>query len=126
MNAGDIVYTALTTNAGVAALVSTRIYPVDAPLDVDLPACYYEVQLTEATDGSAPISGAQVSVGCLAHEEATANSLADAVDAVLNGMTKYTSGTWLRGLYRLGRTASRDAESNLWGVLLVYGAQVTF
>lgn len=126
MKAGDIIYAKLTAAAAVTTIVSTRVYPNDAPLDVDLPCCYYDVQLAEALDGSAPLSGAQVSVGCLAHTEATAHSLASAVDGVLNGLSAYSGGTWLRGLHRLARTESRDAENNLWGVLLVYGASVTF
>lgn len=126
MKAGDIIYAKLTGAAAVAAIVATRVYPNDAPLDVDLPCAYYEVQLTDAVDGSAPMQGVQVSVGCLAHTEATAHSLAAAVDGALNGISAYSGGTWLRGLTRLGRTESRDAENNLWGVLLVYGASVTF
>lgn len=126
MKVGDIVYATLTGASGVTALVATRIYPSEAPLDVDLPCCYYDVQLAEMVDGSAPLTTAQVQIGCLAHTEAGAHNLANAVHAALDGKTKYSGGTWLRGLYLLGRTESRDADSNLWGVLLVYGASVTF
>ncbi len=126
MKAGDIVYATLTATSAVTALVSTRVYPVEAPLEVDLPCCYYDVQLADEVDGSAQMATAQVQVGCLAHTEAGAHSLANAVHGALDGVTKYSGGTWLRGLYLLGRTESRDADNNLWGVLLVYGASVTF
>lgn len=126
MKAGDIIFDTLTGAAGVAAIVVDRVYPIDAPLDVDLPACYYDVQLADEVDGSAPLSPAQVTVGCLAHSEATAHALASATDDVLEGLTATSGGTWLRGLRRLNRTENRDAENNLWGVLLVYGASVTF
>jgi hypothetical protein len=126
MNAGNIIYDKLIANAAVAAIVAARIYPIDAPLDVDLPCCYYDVQLGPVGDGSAPLSTAQLQVGCLAHSEATAHSLANAVHAALDGLSATDTGTWLRGLRQLGRTENRDAENNLWGVLLVYGASVTF
>lgn len=126
MKAGDIIYNTLLADAAVSAIVATGIYPIDAPLDVDLPACYYDVQLADEVDGSAPLSPAQVTVGCLAHSEATAHSLAAAVHAALEGLTATSGGTWLRGLRRLNRTENRDAENNLWGVQLVYGASVTF
>jgi hypothetical protein len=126
MKAGDIIFDTLTGNAGVTAIVASRIYPIDAPLDVDLPCSYYDVQLAEEVDGSAPLSTAQITVGCLAHSEATAHSLAAAVDAALAGLTANSAGTWLRGVRRLNRTENRDAENNLWGVQLVYGASVTF
>jgi hypothetical protein len=126
MNAGDAIYSALSAASAVTALVSTRIYPIDAPLDVDLPCVWYDVTLAAAVDGSANMAPAQVQVGCLAHTEASMHSLADAVDAALNGLTRYASGTWLRSLTVMGRTESRDPEQNLWGTVLAYSASVTF
>ncbi len=75
---------------------------------------------------ASPQAPADLTVGCLAHSEATAHSLAAAVHAALEGLTATSGGTWLRGLRWLNRTENRDAENNLWGVLLVYGASVTF
>jgi hypothetical protein len=126
MKAGDIIYARLQATSAVAAIVSTRIYPVDAPLEVDLPCIWYDVTLGEALDGSAPMAAAQVQVGCLAHDEATAHDLAAAVDGSLDGLTRTSGGTWLRALRRLGRQENRDTDNNLWSVLLVYGGTVTF
>jgi hypothetical protein len=126
MKAGDIVYGQLTTTAGVTTLVGSRVYPLEVPLEADLPALHYDVQLTEGVEGSAPMVGAQVTVGCLAHTEAGAHNLAAAVHTALNGMTKYGGGTWLRSLVLVNRQEDRDADSNIWRVLLVYGASVTF
>lgn len=126
MKAADIIYAKLQATSAVTAIVGARIYPIDAPLDVDLPCLYYDVSLADAVDGSAPLSPAQIQVGCLAHSEATAHTLATVVHTALDGLTANSGGTWLRGLRQLGRTENRDAENNLWGVLLVYGASVTF
>jgi hypothetical protein len=126
MKAGDIIYTKLTTTSAVTTLISTRVYPLEVPLAASLPAVYYDVQLAEAVDGSAPMQQAQVTVGCLAHTEAGAHGLANVVHAALNGMTRYSAGTWLRSLDPLGRTDDYDTDSNVWRVLLVYGASVTF
>jgi hypothetical protein len=126
MKAADIVYTKLKNAAAVAAIVSDRVYPLEVPLDGDLPAVYFEVALEPAVEGSAPMSGAQIQVGCMAHTEASVNTLASAVHTALNGLTYNSGGTWLRSVHQLGRTESRDAENNIWGVLLAYGASVTF
>ena len=126
MKAGDIVYGKLTTTAGVTTLIGSRCYPVEVPLEADLPAVHYDVQLADAVDGSAPMAPAQVTVGCLAHTEAGAHGLASAVHTALDGMTRYSGGTWLRSLALLNRTEDRDADTNIWRVLLVYGASVTF
>jgi hypothetical protein len=126
MKAADIIYSTLGQAAAVAAIVGTRIYPLDAPLDVDLPCLYFEVSLEQTVEGSAPMQRAQIQVGCLAHTEAAAQTLATAVHAALNGLTRNSGGTWVRGVRQLGRSESRDAENNLWGVLLVYGASVTY
>ena len=126
MKAGDIVYGKLTTTAAVTTLVGSRVYPVEVPLEADLPAIHYDVQLVEGVEGSAPMAGAQVTVGCLAHIEAEAHSLANAVHGALDGMTRYSGGTWLRSLTLISRQEYRDADINSWRVLLVYGASVTF
>lgn len=126
MNAGDVIYSVLSATSAVTTIVSTRIYPIEAPLDVDLPCVFYDVTLAAAIDGSAPLSPAQIQVGCLAHTEASAHSLADAVHTELDGLTRYSSGTWLHSMALLGRTESRDPEQNIWGIVLAYGAGVTF
>lgn len=126
MNAGDAIYSVLSGTSAVTTLVSTRIYPIDAPLDVDLPCVWFDVTLAAAIDGTVNMAPAQVQVGCLAHTEAGMHALADVVDAALNGLTRYASGTWLRSLVLLGRTESRDPEQNLWGTVLAYSASVTF
>ena len=126
MNAGGIIYSVLAANAPVAAVVSARIYPIDVPLEVDLPCVFFDVSLGPAVDGSAPMSPAQISVGCLAHTEAAAHSLAELVHTALNGLTHYSAGTWLHSMALLGRAESRDEEQNTWGIVLAYGAGVTF
>lgn len=126
MKAGDIVYTKLVNTSAVTALVSTRVYPLEVPLSVALPAIHYDVQLAESIDGSAPMQQVQVTVGCLAHTEAAAHGLANVVHTALDGMTRSSGGTWLRSLAALGRTDDYDTDSNVWRVLLVYGASVIF
>lgn len=126
MKAGDIIYSVLTGTSAVTAITSTRIYPVDVPLDVDLPCVWYDVALADSIDGSAAMQPLQVQVGCLAHTEAVAHSLASVAHGALNGVTRNSSGTWIRHLSLLNRTESRDEEANVWGVLLTYGGHVTY
>lgn len=126
MKAADIIYSALVGTPAVTAIAGTRAYPIEVPADVELPAIWIVVALGDSVDGSLPEQEAQIQIGCLAHTETEAHDLADAVDAKLNGLTRYSGGTWLRGMYRTSRTPARDAENNIWGIILGYGAGVTY
>ena len=65
MSAETTTYTALSTHAGLVALVSTRIYPLMLPQDCPLPAVTYQLISDVPTvnlDGDADLSNARVQV----------------------------------------------------------------
>lgn len=123
-NAAVVVRTLLTGNVTVAALVSGRIFPNEAPADSTLPLIVYGVRLLEAVDGSAPVAAATVDVHCYADTDDGAQALAVAADGAIDGKGGTYSGTAVRSLTGESWEDARDAEMQLWGRLLRYGAVV--
>lgn len=87
-------YTALSGNAGVAALVGTRIYPMIRARGDVLPALVYSVisALPIATLNNSGYADDIFSVSCDAVTYAGAQTLADAVALALDNF-KYTEAT---------------------------------
>ena len=123
-NAAVAVRTLLTGNVTVAGLVAGRIYPNEAPADADLPLIVYGVRLQEAVDGSAPVAPATVDVHCYASTDDAAQSLAVAADGAIEGRGGMYSGTIVQALTGENWEDVRNAEMELWGRLLRYGAVV--
>lgn len=126
MKAGEIINGRLVADTAVAAIVSTRVQPVTVPQEVDLPAAAYQVSITDPSEGTAPLQRCSVTVHCLAHDDTTANTLAIAVDAALNGYAARNGGTYMRTLERVGWDEFRDPEQNVWGRTLSYQTWITF
>lgn len=82
MLSGADLRTFLLADAAVAALVSTRVYPVEIPQKLTLPLIRY-VQVSglnqHTTPGTSSLSRARWQVDCLAADYASARALADAV-----------------------------------------------
>jgi hypothetical protein len=82
------LYSELTGDAGVSALVSTRIYPLQVPQDVAMPAVAYQ-QISGspeyAHDGDSGLNWARFQFTCQAETYAGAKALAVAVKAALSG-----------------------------------------
>lgn len=127
-NAAVIVRSLLANNATVASIVGTRIYPLEAPDEADLPLIEYEIRLQEAVDGSAPVQTAAVDVRCYAATDDATQALAVAVDGALcpNGAPGggSSSGTIVAGLVNEDWDEARAFDVALWGRLLRYGAVV--
>jgi hypothetical protein len=84
------LYTALTTNGGVAALVSLRVYPHDLPESPTFPAITYRFITVMETDDFGGITGLQngsVEINCWSTTFDGAIALGDAVKACLAGFS---------------------------------------
>jgi hypothetical protein len=104
-------YTLLSGNAGVTALVSTRLYPDALPEECAYPAIVFARTRTEPYLGiSGQAFGADVdlSVGCWAQTRTAADAAAVAVEAVLAGST----------FNRIGREAVMDPDTGLLATIL--------
>jgi hypothetical protein len=124
MDMGKIIYDRLTGNAGVAALVATRVYPDEAPDDADLPLVVYGVQLSDQNDGTAPMKECTITAHGWAASDSTAQSLAEALHAALEGYNGQADTTALRCLTLTAYDEERSFEMNVWGRLLTYSGLV--
>lgn len=98
------LYSALSTDAGVSALVGLRVYPDLAPVDVALPAMTFGRTQTEYVNtihGSAVAIRAQLEVVCMAGTREAADAVADAVEVAVR----------LDGFATLDRRGEFDSES---------------
>ena len=84
------LYAHLAADSGVAALVSTRIYPLVVPQDVDLPAIAYQ-RISGPRDhvheGASGLVVARMQVTCHAWSYSGAKALAEAVRAATDGFS---------------------------------------
>lgn len=86
MSAETEVFAALDAAAGVHAIVGNRIYPDLRPQDDALPAVVYRRSGTshESTiHGEVYLRRAQIDLDCIARTRASAEAIADAVEAAL-------------------------------------------
>lgn len=112
MSAETALYSALSGDSAVAALVAARIYPDLAPQDIALPCVAFSRVDTEyvVTIHSAVPAGqfATLEIACMATTRTGADALADAVITAAAGA----------GFTPEGRRAELDAENNLWAAVL--------
>ena len=111
MSVESDLYTLLSGNAGITALVSTRIYPDVLPEECAYPAIAFSRARTEPLVGvSGQVFGADVdvSVGCWAETRTAADAVADAVETACAG----------GAFSRAGREAAVDPETGLFAAVV--------
>lgn len=124
MDLGSIIYTRLSEAVAVTALVSTRIYPDEAPDEADAPLVVFGVTINESNeDGTAPITSATITASCYANTDSTAQTLSDAVAAVLRDWSGVGDVRMLHLTINQVQQV-RSFEYNLWGRLQTYSAVV--
>jgi hypothetical protein len=100
------LYSTLINNAGVAALVSARIYPPPVPESAITPYLFYEMitgaRLSTIT-GVGDAKRKRIQIDCVAGSYAEAKTLAAAVFAALEGngyLETETDAGWSAGVQR--------------------------
>lgn len=86
------IVTLLAGNAGISALVSTRIYPVLIPQDGTLPAVTYQRVSggqINSTDGFTALENPRIQIDCMATTYAGAKAVAAAVFSAMEGSTTF-------------------------------------
>lgn len=96
MSAGARLHTRLSTHAGTAALVSTRVYPVILPQNVTMPAIAYQRISGTAQNGTTQIREARYQISCWGSTFASAQSVATQVRAALEEWSIGGSGVYVR------------------------------
>ena len=85
----EAVYSRLTTFAGLAALISTRAYPLIVPVDVTLPAVAYQtisVNPQWSHDGPSGLTQTRVQISTVAADYETAKRVDQQVRAAFNAV----------------------------------------
>jgi phage tail protein X len=111
------VYAALSGNAALAALVSTRIYPLQFPQGVTVPALTYERISTErqySLTGYSGIEQVGLQVMVLASTYAQARQVSDAVVSAMEGAAAF------QALLDTGIDIYQD-EVGQYGTILDFG-----
>ena len=96
----EAVYSRLSGNASVAAIVSTRIYPQKIPQEAALPAvAYSRISATRVKAHAAPtgLARARVQVTCVAASYSVVKGLATAVRKALEGVMGTVGGVTVQG-----------------------------
>lgn len=83
MTIANLVYSKLSGDAGVSALVSARVYPVILPQAPTLPAVSYQRISNTEQNGTSSLRETRYQVDCWDDDFAGVQSLADAVKAAL-------------------------------------------
>jgi Protein of unknown function (DUF3168) len=98
------LFSLLTADAGISALIGTRVYPVVLPENPTLPALLYKF-VGGQSDPTLDTSGEQklrLELDCYGASFDDASALRDAVTAALNGYQGTLSdGTFLQNAWRL-------------------------
>lgn len=86
----EAVYSRLTTFAGLAALISTRAYPLVVPVDAALPAVAYQTISSEpqwSHDGFSGLTQTRVQISTVADDYATAKQVDQQVRTAFNAVS---------------------------------------
>lgn len=94
MSVGKAIYNILSNDAGVTALVSTRVYPDTVPQEASFPYVAYTIVSTSPLnykDGASPLDEVSVQVDMYSRSYATTQDIAAAVRSALDRYTGLNS-----------------------------------
>lgn len=97
----EAIYSLLTNDAGVSALVSGRVYPLGLPQNAVQPCVSYSVSEEaedETFDGQGGVSQADILIDCWATTYDEAQAVAQAVKSALQNNTGLVAGVNIQRL----------------------------
>ena len=124
MNLGKIIYAALASDSAVSAIAESRIYPDVIPAEIQRPSISYEIGSLPGVEGSAPIYSPVLTISAFARDKALAHSLADAIDAKIEGFSGSTTGVLLKNVWKTSYQEGFDPELEVFAVVLSYTAMI--
>ncbi len=98
----EVVYSRLTTFAGLAALISTRAYPLVIPPDVTLPAIAYQTISGEpqwSHDGFSGLTQTRIQITSVAENYATAKQIDQQVRIAFGAVAFTLLGVKVQGAF---------------------------
>lgn len=117
------LYTALTGNAGLTAVVGTNIYPDIADQTATAPYIVYYISSTRGEtshDGERTIEFPQITLTVWAKTKAQAISTSVLIDTILDGNT--LAGSSDLSMIFSNRSGTYDPSAKLFGEILEYSA----
>lgn len=118
MTIGVKIYTALSGASGIAALVSTRIYPLVLPQSVTYPAISYQRISNSPQQGSTALRSTRYQINCWALTYAAAQGLATAVKAALEEYTATATAPRIKMALVVNELDDFDSEANVYRVIV--------
>ena len=116
---GDMVYTRLTTDATLTAMLSTRVYPSHLPQSPTLPAVTYAIVSRVPTESNTQIFETRVQLDCWATTYDAAHALANLVQKSLRFYRKTDgSGNRILSIYEANQGDAYDDEQEIWRVIV--------
>jgi hypothetical protein len=97
----EALYNLLKDNAGVSAVVSGRIYPIELPQNCTLPALVYQVVTSlheESHEGSSGLAASAIEIEAWAETALGARDLGELVRAALQGYAGTKSSVVIHGI----------------------------
>lgn len=118
------LYSHLAANAGVSALVSTRIYPLLLPQEPTLPALVYQRistnPLGHSQDGPNHLARVRMQLRCHGATLLAAKQLADAVRAALDGYSGTMGTVTVLSCFRADEGDDDEPETGTYSVRADY------
>lgn len=116
MTIANLLYSRLSTETGVAALVSTRVYPVLMPQSPTLPAISYQRISNTEQDGTSTLRVTRYQVDCWDDDYAGVQTLADAVRGALEEWTDTNQSPAVKMTRVVGEIDDYESETGLYRV----------
>ena len=102
MSVKPALYSMITGDAGIAALIGDRFYPDVIPQDAPLPACAYQTITTArdySHDGQTSLAEPRIQITISALSRASAEAVAEALRTLLSGYRGEIDGTTIGSIF---------------------------
>jgi hypothetical protein len=118
MSLGTLVYDMLANDAGVAAIVGTRIYPVLLPQDTLYEAITYQRISSTPQNGSTTLRETRYQINCWALTYAEAQALASAVRARAEEYTDTDQAPAIKMTQVVNELDDYDSDAQVYRVIV--------
>lgn len=118
MSISELVYAALSNDAGVSALVSTRVYPVILPQRPTLPAISYQRISNSVKDGTSDIRQSRWQVDGWAQTYAGITALSAAIKTAMDAYHDTDQSPMIKWTDIVNELDDYDPETDLYRVSL--------
>lgn len=118
-NMEQALYSILSDDTAVKALVAARIYPSIIPPDAALPAIAYQrvsAMRVKSHGGPSSLARPRFQITCLARSYGSARAVADATRGALDGIKKTVGNVWVQAAFVQNEFDTFTVEDDLYTV----------